>query len=132
MNDLDRALHTFRYEDPRRTEASERRPDQRFDRLAFALTAVVFLTFTVGYRTRLFHLLSLLCITSLNARNLLVENGGTVVMNLLCFWTAFLPLGRRVSIDALLASLAAHQEQSTSDLNLRHHQPEGGASSGAT
>ena len=52
--------------------------------VAFALTAVVFLTFTIGYRTRLFHLLSLLCITSLNARNLLVENGGPVVMNLHC------------------------------------------------
>ena len=87
--------------------------------VAFALTAAVFLTFTVGYRTRLFHLLSLLCITSLNARNLLVENGGTVVMNLLCFWTAFLPLGRRVSVDALLASLSAEREQETSDLNRR-------------
>lgn len=87
--------------------------------VAFALTGLVFLAFTVGYRTRLFHLLSLLCITSLNARNLLVENGGTVVMNLLCFWTAFLPLGRRVSIDALLASLSARQEQDASDLNRR-------------
>jgi predicted DCC family thiol-disulfide oxidoreductase YuxK len=73
--------------------------------VAFALTLFVFLAFTVGWRTRLFHLLSLLCITSLNARNLLVENGGTVVMNLLCFWTAFLPLGRRLSIDSILVSL---------------------------
>jgi len=87
--------------------------------VAFALTLIVFLTFTVGYRTRLFHALSLLCITSLNARNLLVENGGTVVMNLLCFWTLFMPLGRRVSVDALLASLRETREQSSSDLNRR-------------
>lgn len=40
MNDIDRTLHTFRYEDPRRAEDCERRPDQRFDRLAFALRAV--------------------------------------------------------------------------------------------
>jgi hypothetical protein len=40
MNDLDRTLHTFRYEVPRRAEACERRPEQRFDRLAFALEAV--------------------------------------------------------------------------------------------
>ena len=40
MNDLDRTLHTFRYEDPRRADDCERRPDQRFDRLAFALRAV--------------------------------------------------------------------------------------------
>jgi predicted DCC family thiol-disulfide oxidoreductase YuxK len=87
--------------------------------VAFALTLIVFLAFTVGYRTRLFHLLSLLCITSLNARNLLVENGGTVVMNLLCFWTAFLPLGRRISVDALLRSLREEPDHDTSDLNRR-------------
>jgi len=86
---------------------------------AFALTLMVFLAFTVGYRTRLFHLLSLLCITSLNARNLLVENGGTVVMNLLCFWTAFMPLGRRISVDALLRSLREEREHGTADLNRR-------------
>jgi predicted DCC family thiol-disulfide oxidoreductase YuxK len=97
--------------------------------VAFALTAVVFLLFTVGYRTRLFHLLSLLCITSLNARNLLVENGGTVVMNLLCFWTAFLPLGRRVSVDALIASLASHPEHDSNDLNRRRSDVDGARSS---
>jgi predicted DCC family thiol-disulfide oxidoreductase YuxK len=86
---------------------------------AFALTLIVFLAFTLGYRTRLFHLLSLLCITSLNARNLLVENGGTVVMNLLCFWTVFMPLGRRLSIDALLSSLYEEKESGTADLNRR-------------
>ena len=59
---------------------------------------LVFVTFTLGYRTKLFHLLSLVCITSLNARNIMVENGGTVVVNLLCFWTLFLPLGKRFSI----------------------------------
>jgi predicted DCC family thiol-disulfide oxidoreductase YuxK len=87
--------------------------------VAFALTLIVFLAFTLGYRTRLFHLLSLLCITSLNARNLLVENGGTVVMNLLCFWTVFLPLGRRISVDALLRSLREDPDHDTSDLNRR-------------
>jgi len=58
--------------------------------LAFALTLLVFLTFTLGYRTRLFHALSALCITSLNARNLFVENGGTVVVNILTLYTLFL------------------------------------------
>jgi predicted DCC family thiol-disulfide oxidoreductase YuxK len=87
--------------------------------VAFGLTLIVFLAFTIGYKTRLFHLLSLLCITSLNARNLLVENGGTVVMNLLCFWTAFLPLGRRLSVDALLLSLQSERERDTRALNQR-------------
>lgn len=85
--------------------------------VAFALTLIIFVALLVGYRTRVFHLLSLLCITSLNARNLLVENGGTVVVNLLCFWTLFLPLGRRLSIDALLGSLKRDSEQTSADLN---------------
>lgn len=87
--------------------------------VAFTLTLLVFVTFAVGYRTRLFHILSLICITSLNARNLLVENGGTVVVNLLCFWTAFYPLGRRLSLDALFASLRTEVEKDGSDLNRR-------------
>jgi predicted DCC family thiol-disulfide oxidoreductase YuxK len=92
--------------------------------VAFALTLLVFLTFTVGYRTRLFHVLSLLCITSLNARNLLVENGGTVVVNLLCFWTIFFPLGRRLSLDALLVSLRTDADVGTADLNRRPELPD--------
>jgi predicted DCC family thiol-disulfide oxidoreductase YuxK len=92
--------------------------------VAFTLTLIVFLTFCVGYRTRLFHLLSLLCITSLNARNLLVENGGTVVMNLLCFWTVFLPLGQRLSVDSLLRSLRDERESGTADLNRRNDSPD--------
>jgi predicted DCC family thiol-disulfide oxidoreductase YuxK len=91
--------------------------------VAFALTLLVYLAFTLGYRTRLFHLLSLLCVTSLNSRNLLVENGGTVVMNLLCFWTVFLPLGRRLSIDALLASLRDEPDVSAASLNRRSERP---------
>ncbi len=87
--------------------------------VAFGLTLLVFLAFTLGYRTRLFHALSLLCITSLNSRNLLLENGGTVVMNLLCFWTLFFPLGRRLSLDALFKSLQREREQGAADLNRR-------------
>ncbi|HKO89942.1 MAG TPA: DCC1-like thiol-disulfide oxidoreductase family protein, partial [Polyangiaceae bacterium] len=93
--------------------------------VGFALTLLVFLCFTVGYRTRLFHVLSLVLVTSLDSRNLLVENGGTVVVNLLTFWTLFLPLGRRISIDALLASLRERRELRSADLNQRPERPEG-------
>jgi predicted DCC family thiol-disulfide oxidoreductase YuxK len=91
--------------------------------VAFALTLLVYLAFTVGYRTRLFHVLSLLCVTSINARNLLVENGGTVVMNLLCFWTLFLPLGQRLSVDALFESLRRETDEDTASLNRPRERP---------
>jgi len=87
--------------------------------VAFVLMLVIFVTFTLGYRTKLFHALSLLCITSLNARNLFVENGGTIVVNILGTWTLFLPLGRRFSIDAVLAGLRSVSEKTSAELNDR-------------
>lgn len=82
----------------------------------FALALVATTLLTIGYRTKLFHLLSALAITSLNARNIFVENGGTVVVNLLTVWTLFLPLGRRLSLDAVRRSLAEVREQTPSEL----------------
>ncbi len=87
--------------------------------VAFAVTLVIFLCFTLGYRTRLMHVLSAICITSLNSRNLFVENGGTVVLNLLTVWTLFLPLGSRISMDAVRRSMRRGQEHSARDLNDR-------------
>lgn len=81
--------------------------------VAFFATLLVFLTFTLGYRTKLFHLLSAVCITSLNARNLFVENGGTVVVNILTVYTLFLPLGERLSLDALRRSREGKADRST-------------------
>jgi predicted DCC family thiol-disulfide oxidoreductase YuxK len=91
--------------------------------IAFTLTMFVFAMFTIGYRTKLFHVLSAICITSLNARNIFVENGGTVVVNILAIWTLFLPLGRRFSVDAVLASLRARHEQTSDELNDRASPP---------
>lgn len=91
--------------------------------VAFALTFVVFACFTVGYRTRLFHVLSAILITSLHARNLFTENGGSVVTHSLATWTVFLPLGQCFSVDAVRRSLAAVREQSPAELNQRDTTP---------
>ena len=91
--------------------------------VAFALTLVVFGCFTVGYRTRLFHVLSAILITSLHARNLFVENGGSVVTHSLATWTVFLPLGQCFSIDALRRSLREVHEVTPEALNQRSSEP---------
>ncbi len=62
--------------------------------------------FALGYRTRLFHALTLIGVLSIHGRNPVVENGGDVVLNLMLVWTLVLPLGSRFSIDAVRASLA--------------------------
>ena len=87
--------------------------------VAFSLALASFVVFTLGYRTKLFHALSLMFITGLNARNLFVENGGTIVVNILGMWTLFLPLGRRFSIDAVLASMRQRREEFSAELNDR-------------
>jgi len=87
------------------------------------LHLVVCLLLLVGYRTKLMQILALVLTTSLNSRNILIENGGTVVLNILLVWTVFLPLGRRFSVDALRASLRSLQETTQSALNQRAEPP---------
>jgi hypothetical protein len=69
--------------------------------LGFVLCALVYTLFTLGYRTRLLQAFALLARVSLNSRLAVLENGGDMVMDLLCLLTLPLPLGERFSLDAL-------------------------------
>lgn len=69
-------------------------------KLAFALIALVYLGFLLGVFTRVFHVLSVICLISLQIRIDLVSNGGDFVFCNLMVWTAFLPLGAGFSVDA--------------------------------
>jgi len=84
--------------------------------VGFVLCGLVFLGLLVGWKTKLFQALSLVAVVSLHSRAVILENGGDVVMNLLVAWTLFLPLGRRFSVDALLASLRRRREGTPADL----------------
>jgi hypothetical protein len=68
----------------------------------FAFAGVCFLCLLVGWKTRTFQVLSFVMATSLHNRILFVENSGSVALGAVLLWTAFLPLGRRFSLDALL------------------------------
>jgi hypothetical protein len=78
--------------------------------IGFVLCAIAYLALLVGFRTRLAQVLSLIALLSLHGRLLLFDNGGDVVLGLLCTWTAFLPTGRRFSVDAVLARRRARFE----------------------
>jgi hypothetical protein len=78
--------------------------------LLFALCGCCYAMLLVGYRTRLAQLLSLICRVSLNSRLAVLENGGDMVMNVLCVLSLALPLGRRFSIDALRAPEAEREQ----------------------
>jgi hypothetical protein len=73
--------------------------------LGFALCAVAYAMFVLGYRTRLAQVLALLARVSLNSRLAVLENGGDMVMDLLCLLTLVLPLGARFSLDAVLVAM---------------------------
>jgi hypothetical protein len=74
-------------------------------RVGMWICGVVFTSLLLGYRTRLCQVLSLICLVSINSRQLLLETGGDMVLNLLGVWTLWLPLGQRFSIDARLAAV---------------------------
>jgi hypothetical protein len=82
-------------------------------RLAFALIGVAYALYTAGLFTRVTSVAALVGITSLNGRNLFVEDGGVSTLIVLGVWTLFLPLGERLSLDALRteASLGSIRER---------------------
>ncbi len=85
----------------------------------WVFSLAVFLCLLVGYKTKVMQVLAALLVASMNGRVLLIENGGYVVQNLLLLWTAFLPLGDRFSVDAMLESLRRQRERGAIDLNDR-------------
>jgi predicted DCC family thiol-disulfide oxidoreductase YuxK len=84
--------------------------------LGFVICGLVYLALMLGWRTRLMRFLALVCLISLHARVTLVENGGDWTLGELTLWAAFLPLGRRFSIDALRDSLRRRKENTAAQL----------------
>ncbi len=76
----------------------------------FFVHLFVNLALVVGWHTRLMHVLAAVLITSLNSRNIMLENGGWVVLHLITVWTVVLPLGDRFSVDAFRRSLRERRE----------------------
>lgn len=68
----------------------------------FGLQAVLAVVLMFGWKTRLFTLANWLILISLHARNPIVLNSGDTILRMMLFWSLFLPLGARWSIDALL------------------------------
>jgi vitamin K-dependent gamma-carboxylase-like protein len=92
-------------------------PDEAM--VGFAICALVYLALLVGYRTRLMRFLAVVCVLSVHGRATFIENGGDWMLSELTVWSAFLPLGRRFSVDALLAGLRRRHDTSAADLRGR-------------
>jgi len=64
-----------------------------------ALHALAGVCLAAGYWTRLATVAAWLLTFSIHHRNLLVDNYGDLIQRLLLFWSLFLPLGERASLD---------------------------------
>jgi len=85
----------------------------------FVLTLICLFFFTIGYRTKLFQILSWLCVLSIHSRNTMLANGGDVVMNIWWIWTLWLPLGIRFSVDAVTKSLRTGSDTTPTALSTK-------------
>jgi hypothetical protein len=72
----------------------------------FVLCGLSFALFAIGFHTRWTHFLSLVAICSLHNRLAMLEDGSEVTTRLLTFWTLFLPMGARFSVDAVRRAAA--------------------------
>ncbi|AGN00013.1 HTTM domain-containing protein [Salinarchaeum sp. Harcht-Bsk1] len=68
--------------------------------LLFVGAALLGVSMILGYRTRTVTFLSWVLLFSLHNRNPMVLNGGDTMLRLLVFWSIFLPMGERWSLDA--------------------------------
>ncbi|MBT6871447.1 MAG: DUF393 domain-containing protein [Candidatus Marinimicrobia bacterium] len=85
--------------------------------LFFIITALCFFCLMVGYRTRLFQILSAVGLISIHNAAVILENGGDMAFNNYLIWTMFLPLGTSWSIDSLRKSIREIPEYDLNDLN---------------
>ncbi|MEM1029312.1 MAG: DCC1-like thiol-disulfide oxidoreductase family protein [Myxococcota bacterium] len=86
---------------------------------AFVITLFLYACFTVGWYTRTFQAASLVCLIGLSGRNVLTHGPGDSVAVALLAISWFLPLGLRLSVDALRRSWRERDEKTPAELNER-------------
>ncbi|MFT3840034.1 MAG: hypothetical protein QM723_23810 [Myxococcaceae bacterium] len=88
-------------------------------RAAVACIALVYLLYTLGLFTRTMQVLALVCAESVNWRFILPQHGGAVTTLILVVWTVFLPLGERLSLDAVIRAMRNHRQSDEKSLEKR-------------
>jgi hypothetical protein len=81
-----------------------------FQAILFALASIAALSLLVGVHTKLAAIASWIFIVSLQNRNFIILNGADVLLRMILFFSLFLPLGARFSIDRLRAISRAPAE----------------------
>ena len=82
--------------------------------ILFVLAGCFAFGLIIGYRSRLMAVLTFVLLASLQNRNALLMQGGDLLLVVMCFWSVFLPLGARYSVDSALR--IEHQQDPNSCL----------------
>src|SRR3954452_22414312 len=77
----------------------------------FLIAALFALALLVGFQTRIACFVSWFLLLSLHGRNPIILQGGDILFRVLFFWSLFLPLGARFSLDALRSGPPAERGQ---------------------
>src|SRR5690606_20824754 len=72
----------------------------------------------IGYKTFFFTCANWILHNSLQSRNILILHAGDVYLRLCLFWSLFLPLGARYSVDQFLIWYQNRKQQSS---KIHHH-----------
>jgi hypothetical protein len=70
-----------------------------FQAILFGMAALSAACLLIGVHTRLAAIMSWLFIVSLQNRNFIILNGADVLLRMILFWSLFLPLGAKFSVD---------------------------------
>lgn len=71
-----------------------------FQIIIHVVTLIFALFFLVGFKTRASNILLWLLVLSLHNRNVLILNSGDDLLRMLLFWSIFMPVGDRFSLDS--------------------------------
>lgn len=73
----------------------------QFELVLFLIAFLFAIFLFIGYRTRLFTILSWLMLVSLHNRNVMILQGGDDLLRMVLFWAIFIPWGERYSCDRM-------------------------------
>jgi hypothetical protein len=65
------------------------------------ISLVIYICYTIGYKTNVMKWLVVLILLTLFHRARFVTDGSDMMLRLIAIWTAFLPIGRRLSVDSI-------------------------------
>jgi hypothetical protein len=89
-----------------------------FQILVIFIALIIALLFLAGYKTRLMTILAWIFVVSIQNRNFIILQGGDDYIRLLLFWSIFLPLGAKFSVDSLMTDIKYKTNQYISPANI--------------